>query len=60
MNDIDRLSRSTPFLCKLTPATQQYHIEDGIAGGIVAILNELAKADKLDLSVSRQGSNLAR
>ncbi|MFY8273874.1 dihydroxy-acid dehydratase [Pseudoalteromonas sp. SSDWG2] len=52
MSDIDRLSRSTPFLCKVAPATQQYHIEDvHRAGGIMAILNELAKAGKLDLSV---------
>ncbi|CCQ10189.1 Dihydroxy-acid dehydratase [Pseudoalteromonas luteoviolacea B = ATCC 29581] len=52
MNDIDRLSRATPFLCKVAPATQQYHIEDvHRAGGIMAILNELARADKLDLSV---------
>ncbi|WP_022945485.1 dihydroxy-acid dehydratase, partial [Pseudoalteromonas ruthenica] len=56
MNDIDRLSRSTPFLCKVAPATQQYHIEDvHRAGGIMAILNELAKADKLDLSVGHVG-----
>ena len=52
MNDIDRLSRTTPFLCKVAPATQQYHIEDvHRAGGIMGILNELAKAEKLDLSV---------
>ena len=61
MTDIDRLSRSTPFLCKVAPATQQYHIEDvHRAGGIMAILNELAKADKLDLSVGHvAGNNLA-
>ncbi len=52
MADIDRLSRTTPFLCKVAPATPQYHIEDvHRAGGIMAILNELAKADKLDLAV---------
>ncbi|WP_105253267.1 dihydroxy-acid dehydratase [Pseudoalteromonas sp. T1lg75] len=61
MADIDRLSRSTPFLCKVAPATQQYHIEDvHRAGGIMAILNELGKADKLDLSVGHvAGENLA-
>ncbi|WP_105258093.1 MULTISPECIES: dihydroxy-acid dehydratase [unclassified Pseudoalteromonas] len=61
MTDIDRLSRSTPFLCKVAPATQQYHIEDvHRAGGIMAILNELAKADKLDLSVGHvAGKSLA-
>ncbi|KZN31527.1 dihydroxy-acid dehydratase [Pseudoalteromonas luteoviolacea] len=52
MDDIDQLSRQTPFLCKVAPATQQYHIEDvHRAGGIMAILNELAKAGKLDLNV---------
>ncbi|MEJ6474926.1 dihydroxy-acid dehydratase [Pseudoalteromonas piscicida] len=60
MNDIDRLSRSTPFLCKVAPATQQYHIEDvHRAGGIMAILNELARGGKLDLSVGHvAGGNL--
>jgi dihydroxy-acid dehydratase len=51
MSHIDQLSRQTPFLCKVAPATQQYHIEDvHRAGGIMAILNELAKAGKLELS----------
>ncbi|NOU51128.1 dihydroxy-acid dehydratase [Pseudoalteromonas sp. JBTF-M23] len=52
MDDIDRLSRNTPFLCKVAPATQQYHIEDvHRAGGIMALLNELAKGERLDLTV---------
>ncbi|MBD1582416.1 dihydroxy-acid dehydratase [Pseudoalteromonas sp. S16_S37] len=52
MDDIDRLSRNTPFLCKVAPATQQYHIEDvHRAGGIMGLLNELAKGDRLDLTV---------
>jgi dihydroxy-acid dehydratase len=51
MSHIDQLSRQTPFLCKVAPATQQYHIEDvHRAGGIMAILNELGKAGKLELS----------
>ncbi|MFC3032950.1 dihydroxy-acid dehydratase [Pseudoalteromonas fenneropenaei] len=60
MSDIDRLSRSTPFLCKVAPATQQYHIEDvHRAGGIMAILKELAHGGKLDLSVGHvAGGNL--
>lgn len=42
MADIDRISRRTPCLCKVAPATQQYHIEDvHRAGGIMGILNEL-------------------
>lgn len=54
MDDIDRLSRQTPCLCKVAPNTQKYHIEDvNRAGGIIAILGELAKAGLLDTSVNR-------
>jgi dihydroxy-acid dehydratase len=42
MSDIDRLSRKVPNLCKVAPATQQYHMEDvHRAGGVIAILAEL-------------------
>lgn len=45
MADIDRLSRKVPNICKVAPATQQYHIEDvHRAGGIMAILGELDRA----------------
>ncbi|MBK5913250.1 dihydroxy-acid dehydratase [Rhodocyclus purpureus] len=45
MADIDRISRRVPCLCKVAPATQQYHIEDvHRAGGIFAILAELDRA----------------
>lgn len=51
MSDIDRISRKVPCLCKVAPATDQYHIEDvHRAGGIVGILGELARANLLDLS----------
>jgi dihydroxy-acid dehydratase len=44
MADIDRISRRTPCLCKVAPATQQYHIEDvHRAGGISGILAELSR-----------------
>jgi dihydroxy-acid dehydratase len=44
MADIDRISRKVPCLCKVAPATEQYHIEDvHRAGGIMAILGELDK-----------------
>jgi dihydroxy-acid dehydratase len=50
MTDIDRLSRSVPQLCKVAPNTNKYHIEDvHRAGGIMAILGELARAGKLHL-----------
>ncbi|MES9990515.1 MAG: dihydroxy-acid dehydratase [Candidatus Thiodiazotropha sp.] len=42
MADIDRLSRKVPNLCKVAPATQQYHMEDvHRAGGVIGILGEL-------------------
>jgi dihydroxy-acid dehydratase len=42
MSDIDRMSRKVPNLCKVAPATQQYHMEDvHRAGGVLAILAEL-------------------
>ncbi|MBL8260630.1 MAG: dihydroxy-acid dehydratase [Candidatus Competibacteraceae bacterium] len=48
MNDIDRLSRRVPNLCKVAPATQQYHMEDvHRAGGVIAILGELDRAGLL-------------
>jgi dihydroxy-acid dehydratase len=42
MDDIDQVSRRVPCICKVAPATQDYHIEDvHRAGGIMAILAEL-------------------
>ncbi len=53
MADIDRLSRSTPNICKLAPSTQTYHVEDvHRAGGIMGILGELDRGGLLDTSVS--------
>ena len=53
MADIDRISRKVPCLCKVAPMTQEYHIEDvHRAGGITAILGELARAGLLDTSVA--------
>ncbi|WP_353147623.1 dihydroxy-acid dehydratase [Pollutimonas bauzanensis] len=52
MSDIDRISRRVPCLCKVAPATDKYHIEDvHRAGGIMAILGELARAGLLNLDV---------
>jgi dihydroxy-acid dehydratase len=51
MADIDRLSRSTPCLCKVAPSSS-YHMEDvHRAGGIPALMGELARAGLLDRSV---------
>ena len=54
MDDIDMLSRRTPCLCKVAPNTQKYHVQDvNRAGGIVAIMHELAKGGLVDTSVRR-------
>ena len=48
MDDIDRLSRKVPNLCKVAPSTQKYHMEDvHRAGGVMAILGELDRAGLL-------------
>ena len=45
MDDIDRLSRQVPVLCKVAPAKSDVHMEDvHRAGGIMAILGELDRA----------------
>jgi dihydroxy-acid dehydratase len=42
MQDMDRLSRKVPNICKVAPATEKYHVEDvHTAGGIFTILGEL-------------------
>jgi dihydroxy-acid dehydratase len=53
MRDIDRLSKRVPQLCKVAPNTARYHIEDvHRAGGVVAILGELARAGLLHAGVA--------
>jgi len=61
MDDIDKLSRKTPCLCKVAPNTQKYHIQDvNRAGGILGILNELNKGGLINTVVSRiDGLSLA-
>lgn len=57
MKDIDALSRKIPVLCKVAPNTPKYHIEDvNKAGGIMAILAELARGGLIDTNVSRVDS----
>jgi len=54
MADIDALSRKTPFLCKLAPNSQKYSVQEcGRAGGMMALLGELAKGGLIDTSVKR-------
>ena len=52
MRDIDRLSRRVPVLCKVAPSIADVHLEDvHRAGGIYAILGELARAGLLHTNV---------
>ena len=48
---LNNLSKKTPYICKVSPATPNVHMEDVLnAGGISAILRELSfKSDLLNL-----------
>ena len=51
MDDIDRLSRKVPVLCKVAPAKSDVHMEDvHRAGGIMSILGQLDRADLINRS----------
>ncbi|MEZ5715207.1 MAG: dihydroxy-acid dehydratase [Paracoccaceae bacterium] len=53
MADIDRLSREVPYICKVSPATQDYYMEDvHRAGGIMAVMGELQRGGLLDESAA--------
>ncbi len=53
MADIDVLSRRVPQLCKVAPSTPKYHMEDvHRAGGVMAILGELARGGLIDTSAA--------
>jgi len=51
-SELNTLSAKTPYICKVSPATMEVHIEDvDRAGGVSAILHELSRIDGLlDLS----------
>ncbi len=50
LSRINALSKRTPYLCKVSPATPFVHMEDvDMAGGVHAILKELAAIDALNL-----------
>ena len=52
MQDIDRLSRRVPVLCKVAPAKNDVHMEDvHRAGGIMGILGQLDDAGLLNRDV---------
>jgi dihydroxy-acid dehydratase len=53
IDDIDRLSRVTPVLCKVSP-NSHYHIQDvNRAGGILSIMKQLANHGLLHTEVKR-------
>lgn len=54
LDDIDALSRRVPCICKVAPNSKKYHIQDvNRAGGILGIMNELARAGLVNTSVYR-------
>lgn len=54
MDHIDALSAQVPYLCKVAPNSQKYHIQDvNRAGGILNIMKQLADEGLLDTSAHR-------
>jgi dihydroxy-acid dehydratase len=48
---LNELAEVVPYLCKVSPATKEVHIEDvDKAGGISAILKELSKKNLIDIN----------
>lgn len=48
LTEINKLSDKTPYLCKVSPAVKNIHIQDvNEAGGIMAIVNELSNIEGL-------------
>ncbi|NTW48948.1 MAG: dihydroxy-acid dehydratase [Chlorobiales bacterium] len=48
LSELNTLAKKTPYICKVSPATKDVHMEDvDRAGGISAILKELSKIDGL-------------
>ena len=51
MTELNKLASRVPYLCKVSPATKDVHMEDvDTAGGVSAILNELSNLNVLELS----------
>ncbi|AEO08357.1 dihydroxy-acid dehydratase [Buchnera aphidicola] len=49
MSDINIISKKIPHICKVSPSTSKYHIEDvHRAGGVMGILRELNHANLLN------------
>ena len=46
LKELNEIAKKTPYICKVSPATKDVHMEDvDRAGGISAILSELSKKD---------------
>ena len=46
LKELNDIAKKTPYICKVSPATKDIHMEDvDRAGGISAILSELSKKD---------------
>lgn len=53
MQDIDRLSRKIPCICKVAPNSSKYYMEDvHRAGGVMRILSELNKHNLINVNVN--------
>lgn len=53
IKDINFLSKKIPHICKVSPSTSLYHMEDvHRAGGVIAILSELNKKKLINSQVS--------
>ncbi|MCI1955853.1 MAG: dihydroxy-acid dehydratase [Oscillospiraceae bacterium] len=51
IDDIDRISRETPQICKLNPAGKIFITDLGKVGGIPAVMKELARRDLIALDI---------
>jgi dihydroxy-acid dehydratase len=66
MEDIDRLSRKVPVLCKVAPAVENVHMEDvHRAGGVMAVMAELHRGGLINVNTGTvhagtMGAALAR
>ena len=48
LKELNDISKKTPYICKVSPATKDVHMEDvDRAGGVSAILFELSKKDEM-------------
>ncbi len=51
LRELDRISRETPNICKVSPSSTYHMVEDvHPAGGIMGIMKEISRLGRLDLS----------